>query len=290
MKAATLRQLQPQLGGDPSYPYMKSSLRYMGSAKLNLRRPSRMPASSRKYLHGDPVHLIDWRAYARNDQLLIREQRDEASTRVMICVDMNDTMAWPEEGLNDCPKKMEIALRIALHLAFSHLKKGDLVKIAVWPIGLNQPVKMLRISSSTDVLKLFESLRAQNFLLDDESHLLAPYPFHAQQYDQLYFVSDVLREQDFSWLFTKTRILTLLHVLSSLEWQLDWLNNDICYFDEESAKKEFLGSTLVQGDRYEKRIKEWSKGLRDLCQRHQGRYLLLTDKTSLREYWDQLFT
>jgi len=249
-----------------------------------------MPASSRKYLHGDPVHLIDWRAYARSDQLLIREQRDEASTRVMICVDMNDTMDWPNEGFNNCPTKSEIALRVGLHLAFSHLKKGDLVKLAIWSVGIDQPTKILRLASSTDVLKTFENLRSQNFRLDDSSHLLTPHPFHSQQYDQLYLISDVLREQDFSWLFTKTKILTLLHVLSSLEWQLDWLNGDVCYFDEELAKKEFLGSTLVQGDRYENRIKEWSKSLRELCQRHQGRYLLLTDKTSLREYWDQLFS
>ncbi|MFW7381688.1 MAG: DUF58 domain-containing protein [Oligoflexus sp.] len=290
MTLATLRELQPQLGGEPRFPFTKASPRYMGSARLNLQRPSRMPASSRKYLHGDPVHLIDWRAYARNDQLIIREQRDEASTKVIICIDLNDTMNWPEADLQQGPSKQEIALRVALHLAFSHFKKGDIVKLVVWSGPNKEPTQILRLSSATDVLKIFDNLRSQKFHLEPTSNLLSPYQMLGQKFDQLYLLSDVLREESFTELFANAKVLTLLHVLSSLEWQLDWLKQDVCYFDEQISKKEFLGSTLLQGGRYEKRMQEWSKGLRDLCVSHQGQYLLLTDKTSLREYLDQLFS
>lgn len=290
MTLATLRELQPQLGGEPRLPLTKASPRYMGSAKLNLQRPSRMPASSRKYLHGDPVHLIDWRAYAKNDQLIIREQRDEASTKVLICLDKNDTMDWPDGNLQNCPSKWEIAVRVALHLAFSHLKKGDMVKCVVWAGSNKEPSHILRLNSATDALKIFENMRSQSFNLDLASKILMPFHMMNQKFDQVYLLSDVLREESISPLFSQSKILTLLHILSSLEWQLDWLKQDICYFDEQIVKKEFLGSTLLQGGRYEQRMQEWSKGLRDLCDKHQGHYLLLTDKTSLREYMEQLFS
>lgn len=289
MNVPTIKDLQPQIGGDVAYPHTKASSRYMGTARLNLRRPSRMPASSRKYLHGDPVHLIDWRAYARSDQLIIREQRDEASTRVMICVDLNDTMSWPDMDRPSLPKKSELALRIALHLAFNHLKKGDLVKVAIWPVKEEKPTNILRLSSSSDVLRMFENLKSQQFQLAHESQHLIPYPFTSYSYDQLYLISDMLREQDWKWLFTTSRQLTLVHVLSSLEWHINWLNSEVCYFDEQLAKKEFLGSSLIQGGRYENRMREWSKELKESCQKNQGQYLLVTDKTSLREYLDQLF-
>lgn len=288
MNVPTIRDLQPQLGGDPKHPFTKPSSRYMGTAKLNLQRASRMPASSRKYLHGDPVHLIDWRAFARNDQLIIREQRDEASTRVMICLDNNDTMNWPPDSLEQKPKKLELATRVALHLAFCHLKKGDLVKLALWAKGEKEPQHILKLNSSSDVLRLFQNLESHKFHFDLGQLQLAPYALRSQKHDQLYIIGDALREHSFSDFFSLAKVTSLIHVLSSLEWEISWLHQEFCYFDEHDVKKEFLGSTLLQGDRYQKRMREWSGELKELCQRQAGTYILVTDQTPIRDYLVQL--
>ncbi|MCX6130250.1 MAG: hypothetical protein NTX25_14455, partial [Proteobacteria bacterium] len=57
-----LGQLTPYHVSDPSGQNSVRTLRFQGSQRLNLMRPTRLPANSRRYSRGDPVHLIDWRA------------------------------------------------------------------------------------------------------------------------------------------------------------------------------------------------------------------------------------
>ena len=86
---------------------------------MNLRQPSRNPESSRLYVPGDPINMIDWKAYARTDQLILREVRDEASARVAVCVDLSETMRWPVDnvpGADRVASKAEVAIRVPLTL------------------------------------------------------------------------------------------------------------------------------------------------------------------------------
>jgi hypothetical protein len=289
MKEPTVRELIPQLAIEPVFPFQKASPRYAGTAKLNLRRPSRLPASSRKYLHGDPVHLIDWRAFARNDQLLIRERHDEASTKVLIVLDADDSLQWPPAWLGSGPTKFEIAARMAFHLAFAHLKKGDLVKLVMWEPGKPKPNRAFRILSSSDVLKLFESASTLGFTGDQMVNFLSPARVSEQQHDLTYLLTDGLRSESFAWTFQQSRQVSLIHVLSTLELDLSWLKSDFCYFDEHRQKKEFLGSTLVQSREYQERLREWMEQLDQTCQKNLGRYIKVNDQTTLREYLERVF-
>ena len=81
---STLSSLHPTMGMEQHYSSYKNAPRVWGSHYLALKQPHRMPESTRKYVPGDPVRLIDWKAFARTDQLLIREIRDEASARVLL--------------------------------------------------------------------------------------------------------------------------------------------------------------------------------------------------------------
>ena len=133
-----LAALMPSHQLEVHFRRMKSSQRLVGSWMMALRRPSRTPESSRLYVKGDPVNLIDWKAYARTDQLIIREQRDEASARIVIGIESTASMAWPtpdvsaallKRGSRVPPTKIEVAVRMALNLAWIHLRQGDLVEL-----------------------------------------------------------------------------------------------------------------------------------------------------------------
>ena len=94
---STLAALHPSQPMDVHFRRFKNAQRIHGSHLMNLRAPSRTPESTRLYAPGDPINLIDWKAFARTDQLILREVRDEASARVAVCVDLTETMRWPVE-------------------------------------------------------------------------------------------------------------------------------------------------------------------------------------------------
>ena len=104
------------------------SQRFQGSFHLALRKVSRLRATIAVPIPKEIrfSSLIGRRM--RNDQLIVQEDRDEASCRVMFCIDTSSTVFWPEQKtLHNEPQKWEVICRIALHLAYVHLKLGDTV-------------------------------------------------------------------------------------------------------------------------------------------------------------------
>ena len=69
------------------YVYSKNH-NLQGNYLLNLKTPTRFPDVSRKYIQGDPVRHIDWKAFVRCDQLIVREQNVETSGVVSIGCDI----------------------------------------------------------------------------------------------------------------------------------------------------------------------------------------------------------
>ncbi|MEZ5976951.1 MAG: DUF58 domain-containing protein [Planctomycetota bacterium] len=54
-------------------------------------------ADRRDYTPGDDVRHIDWRAYARSDQLVVRTYREEIAPRVDVLLDVSRSLATSEE-------------------------------------------------------------------------------------------------------------------------------------------------------------------------------------------------
>lgn len=134
----TVADLQPLDDHDFTFRQLKNSPRPLGSWRLALRRPSRMPESSRPYVYGDPVNRIDWKAFARTDQLIIRQERDEAAAQVMVVVEVSPTMFWPRASdreqareLQAAPSKWETAMRVVWHCACQHARLGDFTDVAL---------------------------------------------------------------------------------------------------------------------------------------------------------------
>ena len=83
-------------------------------------------------MRGDPIKMIDWRAYARSDHLIIREKHEETNGKISIICDLKSSMNWPDNNImqlskKKIPRKSEVALRVALNLSYSHLKEGNQV-------------------------------------------------------------------------------------------------------------------------------------------------------------------
>jgi hypothetical protein len=261
-------------------------------------RATRLPANSRKYNFGDPVHLIDWRVFARTELLTIKEQQDQASCLVTIVYHHSASMDWPDQEIiqqlkgRGCSKR-EIAWRVICHMAYQAFRSGDRVRI-LW---VNQEsCYQVNIKSQVDVAILFKRLLSSGF---NDIPLTAPQSKEvilAHRSDFFFWVSDGLEDAPRWILQGRHGLACWIHTLSSLDLGEKWFDDDHCYFDELSGSREYLGSQLKNSDDLKKDIESWISSVRDKWLSEQRGYLLVTDLTSVRSYlsslmgvWDKIW-
>lgn len=276
--------------------FIKTSMQMHGSQLMALKRASKSPEYSRPYISGDPINLIDWKAFARTDSLIVREKRDEASSKVGIIWELSPSMNWPNDeylaNKNECPSKFEIATRIALHVSHLHLRLGD--QAILWLYHPNQTDKNMSFSprQASDLLSLFNTLLKHKFNPQISLPFFTKKPFHLPKMDRLYWISDGLNEFKPKKTFKNAKRICFMHLLSSLEENLDWLKDDCCYFDHTKEKNEFLGKNLKKGTSFYQQLNNWKKQLKELINSVNGQYIPLTEKTALATYYqfiDSLF-
>ncbi len=81
------------------------------------------------YVPGDPVSDIDWRAYARNRQLVIRRHKEEKDMTGYLVVDVSGSMGYTSAGRDS---KQLRAARIAASLAYLMMRQGDKSALALF--------------------------------------------------------------------------------------------------------------------------------------------------------------
>lgn len=290
MTEQTLATLHPLHFADQHANRVSTSHGLHGSFYLNLPHVSRSPELSRAYQVGDPVRLIDWKAYARNDQLIVREERDEAMASVVVVVDGRDTMNWPtadidKEAREHHVTKFSFAVRIALHLVHRHVRLGDRVRLVLLSDSFSEhAVSAMELRSPSHVLSLFEELEKNNFDVACLQSFLSPHNLFYSRTHLLFWISDCCTSEmpkEFLW---RSQSTVLFHTLSFLECDTSWLRNRTCYFDESAGPKEFLGERLKRKNHYEEKIREWCLKIRNGMENNQGSYFLFTDRSTIRSY------
>ena len=83
-------------------------------------------AQYRKYVPGDDLRKLDWRAFGRTDRHYIKESEADTNLRLCLVVDTSGSMAFGSTGMT----KFEYAKRIAGGLAYLAIQQGDAVGIA----------------------------------------------------------------------------------------------------------------------------------------------------------------
>jgi uncharacterized protein (DUF58 family) len=83
-------------------------------------------AEYRKYVPGDDLRRLDWRAFGRTDRHYIKESEADTNLRLCFVVDTSGSMAFGSAGV----KKIQYAKRIAAGLAYLAIQQGDAVGLA----------------------------------------------------------------------------------------------------------------------------------------------------------------
>ena len=83
-------------------------------------------AEYRKYVPGDDLRRLDWRAYGRSDRFYVKEFEADTNLRCCLILDTSGSMDFGSTGVT----KMEYARRIAGSLAYIAVQQGDAVGLA----------------------------------------------------------------------------------------------------------------------------------------------------------------
>ncbi len=80
-------------------------------------------AEYRRYIPGDDLRRLDWRAYGRTDRYYVKEFEADTNLRMCLVLDTSGSMAFGSTELT----KIEYARRLAGSLAYLAVQQGDAV-------------------------------------------------------------------------------------------------------------------------------------------------------------------
>jgi len=83
------------------------------------------PENFREYAEGDDLRFLDWNAFARLDDLLLRTYRAERQVEITVLLDASASMAIPERD-----DKFGLARALAATFAYIGMAENDAVRIA----------------------------------------------------------------------------------------------------------------------------------------------------------------
>jgi uncharacterized protein (DUF58 family) len=128
-----------------------------GGARRSTRKGQSVEmADHRPYSPGDDVRRIDWNAYARLEELILRLYVAEEDLVVYLLVDTSASM-----GFGD-PPKLDVAKRLAAALAYVGLSGSERVGVVPFGAGIGTPMQPTRGRRRIGtVLKHLDALEAR---------------------------------------------------------------------------------------------------------------------------------
>ncbi len=97
-------------------------------------------AEYRKYVPGDDLRRMDWRAWGRSDRHYIREFEADTNLRLCLIVDTSGSLAFSANGVS----KLQLMKSLAGNLAYVAAKQGDAVGLYCAGKGFHTEIRPRR--------------------------------------------------------------------------------------------------------------------------------------------------
>ena len=268
-----LRDLEPDSCVTFSFPTAIPFRHDFGSLQSRIA-PHRQMEGTRPYLAGDPTAAIDWKAYARTEQLLIKQKKHSARATVAIVISTFPSMHWTPPSITNADKKFALALRLALYLAYAHCKNLD--DTHLYLVNADETLTQTPTCAS-QVMAIFQTLRREKFSLSACRQVFnQKHETTGNKPDIKYWLSDALADDEPTKLKQQAHICGFLHILSVHELACNWLNSDCDYFakQKEASGKEL--QTVVNAQ-----TRDWLQQLESSIKSKGTRYMLLTAESKV---------
>jgi uncharacterized protein (DUF58 family) len=233
------------------------------------------PENFREYNEGDDLRFLDWNAYARLDDLMIRTYRAERQVDVTILLDASASMWLPERD-----DKFGLARALAAALAYVAMADNDAVRIAAFGISRGamhlQQTRFYRRREQYSEFKPFLSelrCEGETRLSAAISELLLLRPSAGV----VILISDLLLnqsdfEQGIRHLTSGRHEVKVIHVMGEMESTGSYPPGLYRVRDSESGevREVAFGSHLREA--CSRRVAEISARAREYCARHSVAY------------------
>jgi uncharacterized protein (DUF58 family) len=239
------RPMQGNVSGRHASPHRGSSIEF---------------AEYRKYVPGDDLRRLDWRAFGRSDRFYIKEFEADTNLRCCFVLDTSGSMGFGSRGTT----KLEYARRIVATLGYLASQQGDAVGLACVAAGIVQQVPPRRNPAHLRVIfDLLEQARPQGETqLALVLHELAE---TIQQRALIIVVSDLFLPPDelgrcFQHLRFRKHDLAVFHLLDPLELEFTF-RRPMRFLDMEGGTSIFADPSDI-ARRYQQALDEYLQALR----------------------------
>jgi uncharacterized protein (DUF58 family) len=112
----------------------------------------------RQYAPGDDLRRVDWKVWAKQDRLYLKQYEEDTNLRCCLLVDVSESMAYGSGPLSKC----DYAITAAAALAYLLLRQQDAVGCAVFDERIRHTIP-LRTSTShlTTIVRALEPKQPQ---------------------------------------------------------------------------------------------------------------------------------
>ena len=241
------RPMQGNVSGRHASPHRGSSVEF---------------AEYRKYVPGDDLRRLDWRAYGRSDRFYVKEFQADTNLRCCFVLDTSGSMNFGSTGIT----KIEYARRIAGTLGYLASQQGDAVGLACVAQGIVQNLPPKRNAAHLRlVLDLLENAKPKGETqLAEVLHELAE---TIRQRALIIILSDLFIEPEllrscFQHLRFRHHDAAIFHLLDPLELNFQF-RRPMRFLDMEGGPAIFAEPNDI-ADRYDKALQEYLAKLKQV--------------------------
>ena len=234
------RPMQGNVSGRHASPHRGSSVEF---------------AEYRKYVPGDDLRRLDWRAYGRSDRFYVKEFEADTNLRCCFVLDTSGSMGFGSTGIT----KIEYARRIVATLGYLASQQGDAVGLACVAKGVVQHLPPRRNAAHLRlVLDMLEGIQpAGETQLASVLHELAE---TIRQRALVIIVSDMFISPEvlggcFQHLRFRRHDVAVFHLLDPLELDFSF-RRPMRFLDMEGGPSIFAEPNDI-ADRYNKALGEY---------------------------------
>ena len=219
-------------------------------------------AEYRKYVPGDDLRRLDWRAYGRTDRFYVKEFEADTNLRCCFVLDTSGSMGFGTTGIT----KLEYARRIAATLGYLASQQGDAVGLACVAKGIVQQVPPRRNPAHLRIVfDLLEQAKPEGETqLATVLHELAE---TIQQRALIILISDLFLEPDvlghcFQHLRFRKHDVAAFHLLDPLEIEFSF-RRPMRFLDMEGGPSIFAEPSDI-ARRYQAALEQYLAGLKQV--------------------------
>jgi uncharacterized protein (DUF58 family) len=219
-------------------------------------------AEYRKYVPGDDLRRLDWRAYGRSDRFYLKEFEADTNLRCCIVLDTSGSMDFGSDGAT----KIQYARKIAGALSYLAVQQGDAVGLYCVADGLIKNIPPRR--NPAHLLHVFDVL--EHSQPAGQTQIVPVLHELAETVDEralIVIISDLFVEpvelrRCFEHLRFRKHDVAAFHLLDPREIRFDF-QRPMRFLDMEGGPSIFAEPNEI-ADRYQKAIGTYLKDMRQL--------------------------